>query len=82
MTTTEKPAAPYQALGTLPVRPDRVDQVTGRAEYRADVQLPGMLYGLVKRSPHAHALITRHSLSRALAPPAAPPRTDPGPGNR
>jgi len=69
MTTAEKPAAPYQIIGTRPVRPDGVDKVTGRAEYGADVRLPNMLYGRVLRSPHAHAVITRIDASRALAMP-------------
>ncbi|RJQ12812.1 MAG: xanthine dehydrogenase family protein molybdopterin-binding subunit [Dehalococcoidia bacterium] len=69
MTTTEKPATPYQVIGTRPVRPDGVDKVTGRAEYGADVKLSGMLYGRVKRSPYAHAVIKRIDASRALALP-------------
>jgi CO/xanthine dehydrogenase Mo-binding subunit len=69
MTTTEKPATPYQVVGTRPVRPDGVDKVTGRAEYGADIRLPGMLYGRVLRSPHAHAVIKRLDVSRALADP-------------
>ena len=56
-------------VGTRPVRPDGFDKVVGRAVYGADVRLPGMLYGRVKRSPHAHALIKRIDTSRALALP-------------
>lgn len=51
----EKPA--YKVIGTRPVRPDGTDKVTGRALYGADIRLPGMLYGAVLRSPHAHARI-------------------------
>ncbi len=69
MTTTEKPSTPYQVVGTRPIRPDGVDKVTGRAEYGADIRLPGMLYGRVLRSPHAHAVIKRLDVSRALADP-------------
>lgn len=47
----------YKVIGTRPIRHDGVDKVTGRAVYGADVQLPGMLYGKVLRSPHAHAKI-------------------------
>ncbi len=47
----------YKVIGTRPIRPDGVDKVTGRAIYGADVRLPGMLYGKVLRSPHAHARI-------------------------
>ena len=59
----------YRVVGTSPVRPDGVDKVTGRAAYGADVQLPGMLYGRARRSPHAHAIIKRIDASRALALP-------------
>jgi xanthine dehydrogenase molybdenum-binding subunit len=67
MTTTVEVS--YSVIGTRPVRPDGMDKVTGRAIYGADVRLAGMLYGRVKRSPHAHALIKRIDVSRALALP-------------
>ncbi|HEX9019375.1 MAG TPA: xanthine dehydrogenase family protein molybdopterin-binding subunit [Anaerolineaceae bacterium] len=47
----------YKVIGTRPIRHDGVDKVTGRALYGADIRLPGMLYGAVLRSPHAHARI-------------------------
>ncbi len=56
-------------IGTRPVRHDGVDKVTGRARYGADIHLAGMLYGAVKRSPHAHAVIKRIDTSKALALP-------------
>ena len=65
MTTETRPAI----VGTRPVRPDGVDKVIGLAVYGADVRLPGMLYGRVKRSPHAHAIIKRIDVSKALALP-------------
>jgi CO/xanthine dehydrogenase Mo-binding subunit len=46
-----------------------VDKVTGRATFGADFQLPGMLFGKVLRSPHAHALIKSIDVSKALALP-------------
>src|SRR5512136_537257 len=49
--------APFKVIGTRPIRHDGVDKVTGRALYGADLRLPGMLYGAVLRSPHAHARI-------------------------
>jgi CO/xanthine dehydrogenase Mo-binding subunit len=60
-------ASKYRVVGTRPIRPDGVEKVTGRAEYGADVRLPGMLFGRVKRSPLAHALIKRIDFSKALA---------------
>ena len=53
MTTQTRPSI----IGTRPIRPDGIDKVVGLAVYGADVRLPGMLYGRVKRSPHAHAII-------------------------
>ena len=67
MVSTEKPK--YRVVGTRPVRPDGTDKVTGRAQYGADLRLPGMLYARVKRSPYAHALIKRIDVSKALALP-------------
>jgi CO/xanthine dehydrogenase Mo-binding subunit len=57
----------FRIIGTRPLRPDGVDKVTGRARYGADVQVPGMLHGLVLRSPHAHARIKSIDASEALA---------------
>ena len=57
----------YKYIGTRPIRPDGLDKVTGRADYGADISLPGMLYGKVLRSPHAHARINSIDLSKALA---------------
>ncbi len=67
MTTVTKPV--YKVIGTRPVRPDGVDKVTGRAQYGADTRLPGMLFGHMKRSPHAHANIKRINVEKALALP-------------
>ncbi|HJR81631.1 MAG TPA: xanthine dehydrogenase family protein molybdopterin-binding subunit [Anaerolineales bacterium] len=47
----------YNVIGKNPLRHDGTDKVTGRAQYGADIRLPGMLYGAILRSPHAHALI-------------------------
>ena len=55
----------YNAVGKRPIRHDGAEKVTGQARYGADISLPGMLYGKVLRSPHAHAVIrsidTRHA---------------------
>jgi CO/xanthine dehydrogenase Mo-binding subunit len=58
-----------KVVGTRPVRPDGVDKVTGRAQFGADMALPGMLWAKVVRSPHAHARIVKIDASRALALP-------------
>ena len=44
-------------VGNNTRRVDGVDKVTGRAKYTGDLEIPGMLYGHVLRSPYPHALI-------------------------
>ena len=56
-------------IGTRPVRPDGVPKVTGLARYGADFALPGMLWGKILRSPHAHARIRSIDASKAQALP-------------
>jgi len=65
MATADKPK--YKVIGTRPIRHDGVDKVTGRAQYGADIKLTGMIYGVVKRSPHAHARILSIDTSKAEA---------------
>ena len=73
MTITADPQASgkgdYKVVGTRPIRHDGLEKVTGQARYGADINLPGMLYGKVLRSPHAHARIKSIDASRALALP-------------
>jgi len=45
------------------------DKVTGRASYAADVNLPGLLWGKILRSPYPHARIRRIDASRARQVP-------------
>jgi CO/xanthine dehydrogenase Mo-binding subunit len=59
----------YNVVGTRPIRHDGWDKVTGRARYGADVHLPGMLFGKILRSPHAHARIKSIDYSKALELP-------------
>lgn len=63
MTTSE--TRKYKVIGTRPVRHDGVDKVTGRAQYGADIRPTGMLYGVILRSPHAHAKIKSIDTSAA-----------------
>ena len=56
-----------KVVGTRPIRPDGVEKVTGRANFGADRVVPGMLYGKIKRSPHAHARILGINADKALA---------------
>lgn len=61
--------ATYEVIGKNPLRHDGTDKVTGRAQYGADIRLPGMLYGAMLRSPHAHARIVSIDTSKAEAYP-------------
>src|SRR6516225_2115151 len=58
-----------QVVGTRPIRPDGVDKVTGRANFGADMTMPGMLWGRIKRSPYAHARIISINTEKAQALP-------------
>ena len=59
----------FKIVGTRPVRPDGIDKVTGRARFGADMTAPGMLWGHMLRSPHAHARIVRIDTGKAEALP-------------
>ena len=59
----------YKVIGSRPIRHDGADKVTGQAKYGADIQLPGLLFGKILRSPHAHARIKSIDVSKALALP-------------
>ena len=56
-------------VGTSPKRIDGIEKVSGHAKYVADILLPGMLYGKIKRSPHAHARILHINTSKAMSLP-------------
>ncbi len=59
----------FDVVGTRPIRHDGVDKVTGRAAYGADANWPGMLHGVLLRSPHAHARIRSIDTRAAAAMP-------------
>ena len=67
MVTADRQQTQYKVIGTRPIRHDGVDKVTGAAQYGADITLPGMLYGRVLRSPHAHARVLSIDTSKASA---------------
>ncbi|HIF07911.1 MAG TPA: xanthine dehydrogenase family protein molybdopterin-binding subunit [Gemmatimonadetes bacterium] len=74
---TTKPASqqvdqqvgPMDTVGRDVPRIDSYERVTGRATYTRDMQLPGMLYARVLRSPHPHARIRSIDTSAAEALP-------------
>ena len=54
-------------LGKSTPRVDGPAKVTGAAVYTYDVQRPGMLYGRILRSPHAHARVVSIDVASARA---------------
>src|SRR5574337_17284 len=50
-------------------RLDYETKVTGRAQYLADMSVPGMCHGKILRSPYAHARIRKIDASKALKVP-------------
>ena len=57
-------------VGKSVPRVDAYEKVTGSAIYADDMQFgPGLYYGRLVRSPHAHALIRSIDASKALALP-------------
>lgn len=57
------------SVGHPTPRVDALKRVTGTATYTGDIQLPGMLYARVLRSPHAHARIRGIDPEKALGLP-------------
>ncbi|MFQ5911981.1 MAG: xanthine dehydrogenase family protein molybdopterin-binding subunit [Nitrospinota bacterium] len=56
-------------VGKSVPRVDGLPKVTGRAQYVADLSLPGMLHAAVLRSPHPHALLKRVDAGEARKVP-------------
>ena len=69
MVATYEPRHDLKVVGTRPIRHDGYDKVTGRAVYGGDVKVPGLVWGEVLRSPHAHANIKSIDTSEADAMP-------------
>ncbi|MCP4024536.1 MAG: molybdopterin-dependent oxidoreductase [Desulfobacteraceae bacterium] len=59
----------YNLIGKRMPRVDSRSKVTGKVRFTADLNLPGMLVGKVKRSPYAHARIVKIDTSKAKALP-------------
>ena len=55
----------FSIVGKRTPRIDAYERVSGQAQYTGDIQLPGMLYARVLRSPHPHAKIVSIDTSKA-----------------
>ncbi len=56
-------------VGHSQIRKDAIAKATGTAQYGADVNFPGQLYGACTRSPHPHARILSVNTEKARAVP-------------
>ena len=54
-----------KVVGTSVPRGEGSDKVSGHTVYAADVNLPGLLWVKILRSPHPHARIRRIDTSNA-----------------
>ena len=59
----------FSIVGRSVGRIDGVEKVTGSARFLSDLEIPGMLHGLILRSPHPHARILRIDATAAEAVP-------------
>ena len=59
----------YSIIGSRLPKVDDLPKITGKGIYVFDVVLPGMLFGKVLRSPHAHAEILKIDPSEAWKVP-------------
>ena len=55
----------FSVVGKRITRIDAYERVTGQAQYAGDIQLAGMLYARLLRSPHPHARVVSIDTSRA-----------------
>ncbi|MBI3725777.1 xanthine dehydrogenase family protein molybdopterin-binding subunit [bacterium] len=58
-----------EVVGKHHPRVDGLLKATGKARYTHDVRLPGMLWGVLLRSPHGAARVKSVDLTKALASP-------------
>ncbi len=67
MTSTPSPS--FSIVGRSVPRRELADKLTGVADYSADIALPGLLHGVIVRSPHPHADVLSVDVGPALALP-------------
>jgi len=59
----------YRVVGKSYPRHESYSKVTGQAIYTGDIRLPGMAYGALLRSPHAHARVLNMDTGEAMNTP-------------
>jgi 4-hydroxybenzoyl-CoA reductase alpha subunit len=65
MAETQHSVEEYSIIGKPMARVDARAKVTGAAKYAGDIEEANMLWGQIKRSPHAHARILNIDTSKA-----------------
>ena len=56
----------FSVVGKRISQPDGPAKAAGEARFVADIQLPGMLFAKILRSPYPHALVRHIDTSRAM----------------
>ncbi len=69
MTSVEQVVREFSHIGSRVPKYDAPEKVTGEARYLLDVEMPGMLYAKILRSPYPHARIESIDVSEALRMP-------------
>jgi xanthine dehydrogenase YagR molybdenum-binding subunit len=67
--TPVRPWTDTKVVGTAQPRIDGHERVTGSAVYARDMVLPEMLHAAFARCPHAHAMVKKVDVSKALQMP-------------
>jgi CO/xanthine dehydrogenase Mo-binding subunit/aerobic-type carbon monoxide dehydrogenase small subunit (CoxS/CutS family) len=60
-------ATALNSVGTVRIRPDALDKVTGAAKFTDDIKFEGMLSARVKRAGVPHAILTKIDIEKARA---------------
>jgi xanthine dehydrogenase molybdenum-binding subunit len=60
---------PFRVIGTRVAKLDAVDKVTGAVQYLPDLEMPGLVWGKILRTPMPHARIRRIDTRAAEALP-------------
>src|SRR3990172_8212808 len=64
-----KKSPALKVVGSSLPRVDGEEKVTGRAVYTSDLQVPGIAFGKILRSPYAHARLLKVDAQKAARLP-------------
>lgn len=64
---TLRPRSAWRLLGQSLPRPDMLAKVTGKAEFGADIRLPGMKFAALRRNPHLGGAMVSYDSTPAMA---------------